>query len=832
MALQQKRFRLFVDAKEAYEAFQAKHLEKGRPIADILPEEQEQASRDPQLREAERKFREARRLSEEADALNDVGTATIQLGYLHFVFGEMAQAEKEFQSALELFSNMPFTAGQKGSRSAGHYFIGAILARRGEREAAIREFSRSHLIDSQLADVGGQLETERKVQDLGAEIEEQGLSLLERASSWKLVDEPPAPREIPPKPSKFLAEGRFPDRREVIRLLSCREEAGDAVHACLLSLGDTVGRSLSVHRSAAESPDQQRRDFPPLEQGQHLCVLIAVMDRAGLETPSYVARLGSYVQQVRDDQHFRFIVYLSDLTLQDLREKALDNHLIEELLQFVQIEEKTAIDDLRDRLVTFVKNVDLQQARVQFEDANRAMVTLFGGLWIPVTLILVVAVAIAGYGQWRGHPVGWSAAAADVLLGFGAVVLQAPIAFYVFRGLLATYLTYRNEDFMRTFQRGFVTIFVLNWLAHWLGSHQVSSWLCFGTILGIELDCARRAAVSARREGLDLVVNEKAARVSWGSPDEGVRPAQVSWCCPYMPRGTKPTRVFISYSRGSENASRFATALCSALWDADTRPFLDRHSIPLGSNWRAELNRNIGQCDVFVCVLDEQAVTRSWVAAELMTAVDASLISGGPEILILLDPSVDLSADGVLPPIRTIVEIYQWNQWDGQPKVIPLHAQSSHAIAWSLSRSKYKPESVIRGPAVYPFGIFMAIVGSFSLLGVIAGVVCLILGFMQIQTKYPFTDWVLAHGAGSALFLCTAFWLGASTRMSTELMAFGRGVLTLQSITAAGQILTLSLLWSLVPDSLHWWAPLLVVAAHMIQTSFQNGSESDGLWVR
>jgi hypothetical protein len=65
-------------------------------------------------------------------------------------------------------------------------------------------------------------------------------------------------------------------------------------------------------------------------------------------------------------------------------------------------------------------------------------------------------------------------------------------------------------------------------------------------------------------------------------------------------------RVFLSYSR--KDSAAFADELVAGLEVAGFAPFLDRHDIAAGEDWKARLNGLIAQSDTVVFIVSPEAV--------------------------------------------------------------------------------------------------------------------------------------------------------------------------------------------------------------------------------
>lgn len=84
--------------------------------------------------------------------------------------------------------------------------------------------------------------------------------------------------------------------------------------------------------------------------------------------------------------------------------------------------------------------------------------------------------------------------------------------------------------------------------------------------------------------------------------------------------GSPPPRVFISYAREDEPR---AQAVYGVLKARGFRPWLDKHALLPGSDWEAEIKRNLKESDfLIVCLSAKSLSKRGYVQKELRMALD------------------------------------------------------------------------------------------------------------------------------------------------------------------------------------------------------------------
>jgi hypothetical protein len=232
--------------------------------------------------------------------------------------------------------------------------------------------------------------------------------------------------------------------------------------------------------------------------------------------------------------------------------------------------------------------------------------------------------------------------------------------------------------------------------------------------------------------------------------------------CPLLP--SPSARVFISYTRSSAKGSRLAKALYSRLKEAGASPFLDRANIPAGASWRRSLNRHIGECDTFICILDEKSVQREWVAAELLAAIEAHRLTSTPNIVILMDPAIHRLSQNMLPVFRGVVSAATESPIQGRPQIVQLNRQTLSALVWGLAPGRFIPTAVFtRIPAICVMGA-LSLLGWIGGLGIFAGFILGFLAILDRMAKFPLATGLADRGWLEPVALLSGLWLGSTAR--------------------------------------------------------------------
>jgi hypothetical protein len=537
--------------------------------------------------------------------------------------------------------------------------------------------------------------------------------------------------------------------------------------AHLDSLAGDFGRPVSVSRAALGAAEMKQRHLSEPAADQNLCAAILVLEKGGLHDRRFQELAAVCMRRVTTTPGFRLLVYLHDITISELRESA-DKEWLADLFDTTQIPDLPSLDDLTRTLVPFVRRVERIRAAAAWRTVRLKAAIIFSQL-AAVGLWVTAGVALLGFPVWL---LGWNLSClgrggpilASLILGVAAFPIQAPLIFFLLRGMRTTMLAPRENAFLRRWVViGGVVLFGANHFQY--GLHGPYSWVILGAALGVVLDAISRAGPQARRQAIDIAslrrratdiaLEDAALTVLRGDP---LNP----YSCPLLP--SPSARVFISYARKSEKGTKVAASLYQQLKGTGASPYLDRTSNPTGASWRGSLNQHLGECDAFVCILDEQSAQRKWVAAELLAAIEAHRLAAVPEVIVLIDPAVNRRSQNVLPLFRGVIAAADEPPTHGRTQFIELNEEACTAVAWALSPKRLVCTSVFPpGPAsLVQFAMMLiAIVGAF---GVFAGFILGFLAMIEKAGNFPLTSGLAAVGWLEPITLLTALWFGYTCR--------------------------------------------------------------------
>lgn len=839
------RFQEFVAAKECYERYGAEH---GLEFLGRTAEQYEHAREHPLLRQAAHGYVAAMEMSENEGQTGDAATARYQLALVRHLQGDLSEAERLLLEALRVTSALPGDHFQV--LSGCHYHLGLVALKEGRLEEAVRQLLASRSIDDANRDLNGVALCDQALAACwfaGAEPEDVAARAHPEPSVVSEPDvrdepEPPIPYAAPavaspPDPEDSSRDDEEPEplggliqysRREVICLASYSEAANDALLPRLEDLGPAFGRPVTYIRVAFGSPDPDRATPPEMDPDQHLAAAVLILERAGLDDVDlYEFALACTARMMREPD-FRLFVYLYDLTADDLRDLSEQSALAAHLFDTTHIDKRPSFGRLRSDLVRFVRSVEYLKPSAQWRQARLALERAAGHVANGV-LGLAVVLALLGFPAWllKWNLVGLSPAvpaAAALLSGLLAVPMQTPLLYALSRGRSGTMgLSGEASPLEGWVKTGLGVMLGCAALQKAVGLPLEVPWLLLGLAAGVVLDVTRRAGGRAARKLQDLTAMKERvndAQLVQELAETLGAPAVRHFSCPILPPAA--ARIFISYTPSSAEGSRVAAELFRRLKGTGAAPFLDRASIPAGSNWRRSLNENVVDCDVFICILDEKSVRREWVAAEVQSTLEARRLCGAPEMIFLLHPSARREGIQALPIFHAVLSLPETAGMD-RPRVIELNPQALDALVWGLAPGRYSPPAVLNPILSFPLRLALLPLFVVASLGFLLALFVALFASLEAMAKIPFTEWIVTHRLSHHVVLFSAFMLGASARYiiaawcGTEAPVEPRPLVKAALPLVAAEGLTIALL-ALIPHAsplVNGWAIVLAVAGWM-----------------
>jgi hypothetical protein len=540
------------------------------------------------------------------------------------------------------------------------------------------------------------------------------------------------------------------------------------VHVLAGTLHQALAAQAVIHRAAATIhrkvvPDVRACDSPSAPVRAHLpfggCAAVLVLDAHALESP--VFRVGL-------DQLLRAFSYRDDLRI-FIAADSLENSahpVLDTLREIVQLTTPMSLDAIEAPLAAYL--ADLQDAKdaVQWR-RFRYPAAIFAGRLAASIQFVAPFVVLVGFIAINAPQLGWLDGREEAtrrVMGVSAGVVNfwastLPL-FYLLRGIAAPSIAAVQEPWMlRWFTLGFILSLGFVWLAEAAG--VTTSWLVFGSAVGACVDGARRLGLQAQRVRTGLassslqpasLVLPRPKRFGYSNP----------FSCALWPDVGRS--VVISYARSSPWGRDVAARLHDSLAKEGALPFLDLKSIPVGSNWRLELQHEIGRASTLICLLDDVAASRAWVAAELHAALEGQVRTGSPHVIVLLHPELRSQSD--MPIFRSILDLEAESRSIlFPPRIIRFSPYSVDAIAWGLAPTRFQETSVIPPKVARRMeGLLMPI----TALGALAGPLGLSawgLWVIEMWKDNPVRG-TMGEIAGVVAFLGVAFWFGFAARLT------------------------------------------------------------------
>ena len=834
-ALKDTRVQTFLNAKLCYEKFLT---ERGIPFGQTGELDYQHAVNDERIQAARKGFAEAAEMSRNQGVLVDEAIAWYQLGMVCHACGDLDESKTHMQVALAILQSLTIEE-RPAVRSGCHYHLGVIAWKQKNDNEAVRHLLESRRIDESLMNFSGmqvcdallaQCDQQKFAGELAtepAEADEQcsgktdsgdgqssGAPLEYEADDYDDFEED----EILAKPTRV----RY-NQRQLIWLASYSVKANDRLMTHLEMIGDDFGRPVAISRVAFGATNEEQASLSMPEKGQHLCAAILVLDKQSIYDRGFQQLTALCVEQVLDRADFRLLVYLDGLSIDDLRDLQKSDPFIKNLFDTTQIAQLPSLKQLRNTLVPFVRRVERIQAMEWWRHVRLSAASAFGK--IATTMLVGAAVfSLLGFPAWLANLrldeyMVYGRELSALLLGLLAFPVQAPFLFIILRGLRKTSVApQENKLFLPWAVAGGI---ILVGSSHLQYSHDgPTSWVILGVVAGVILDTLRRGGYQARREMIDVSAYSRAAAESNSSEQKRVNLQESPFnpfTCQILP--SLSNRIFISYSRSSAKGSRIARELFTRLKEARTAPFLDRASIPAGTSWRRTLNRQIGECDVFICLLDGTSIQRDWVAAEMTAAIEGAKTTSAPHIIVLADPEIQRLPSETKSVFQAIMTAEKQLGVAIQPRIVYMNDKTVESVAWDLQPGLFVSTAVFPRFAAKLVMLPLALLGFLGGLGMIMGFLLGFFAALEKSMSFPFSTWIVSHGLEVPVVLFSGLWLGWTLRTAVtwkfEEKFFRDEGLISGIIASTGLVFVLILLLPETSLYIALWSAVLIISGWM-----------------
>ncbi len=246
--------------------------------------------------------------------------------------------------------------------------------------------------------------------------------------------------------------------------------------------------------------------------------------------------------------------------------------------------------------------------------------------------------------------------------------------------------------------------------------------------------------------------------------------------------------------------------------------FLDREMIPIGSNWRRDLQYEIGGTTTFLCILDEISVMRPWVAAEFCNAMRGQTLTGSPRVITLEKPGLNL--EDALP---VFVQALSADDPEGSRlhavRRIRVSRRTVEVLASELHLSRFRAATIFPQTVAMLFQLALIPISGLCAFAAMLGIAAWAGWVEEMWNDMRFLHW-LPRPAALVLLFFAAYLAGSGLRLTMVSQFQARtenpGALTfVQGFGTLGLLLFCAAWlhafspfvvgWALVLAALGWW---------------------------
>ncbi len=560
----------------------------------------------------------------------------------------------------------------------------------------------------------------------------------------------------------------------VVHVLATSEPACDRAVSVVSEAAGRANRRVSIDPRIFGN----ERLLPALRQPLDGCAAVVALSGNSAGDGLFTSAVRALVEQSAARDDFRVYLLLDNLTAEQFH--ALAGSRIEpfdllhdniQLTAGLREPDQSGAGPITDQVVASLAEM-LASLRDIRDRANwrriRVGAGIFAGRVAGAMQAVSVLVLVCG---WAATRMGWSARIpVDAQALREAISLSAGIiqfwalmfpVFFILRGFSAAAAAARDTRWavrMNTLC-ALILVGALRMARH-AGAGR--PWMLLGIAIGACVDGLRRAGLQAQRLRHGLEVHSIDPDLSGLTENlAGVGPANIF----RVPLWSVVSQsVVISYARASRWSYDLATRLFSALVKNDSPVFLDREKIPVGSNWRRELQYEIGGASTFLCILDQVSLTRPWVASELFNAMRGQALTGSPRIVTLENGT--LSLDQARPVFaRTLEQDTPEGAKMHLVRRIRVSQRTVDVLASELTPARFQAVSVIPQSVAIIFEALIRLVTMLCAFAAMAGLLAWAGWVYEMWNNTPILHWLRPHTA-IALFLFAAYLAGCGLRLA------------------------------------------------------------------
>jgi len=607
---------------------------------------------------------------------------------------------------------------------------------------------------------------------------------------------------------------RFDGVPRMVHILSMSEPGCGQAARMAERAARRSGKNLSIDARVFDVWHSDHRLVQPMEG----CAAIVVLSWAGTEDDQFTQAVNLALEEsgFRDD--FRIYIILDGITPAQFSESAsLGWPLFEHLRENIQLTNGMTADEAGAPLSDYLSRLEDVQKRAAWLQIGTSIIDWTGRAALAIqllcSLILLCAWLLVQFG-WADRlsvGIGIRQEAASLSVGIFVFAVSMLPAYFSLRGFFAASDVMRQVNhLMPKLLLCFLITFAAFKMTNDVGPRD--SWMILGLALGACVDAIRRAGFGARR--LKRALEPRSVDIGVSNLKDNLRevgPVNI-FRLPLWSNWSQS--IVISYARASDWSNALAGELHSALRTVGIPVFLDLESIPVGSNWRRELQYEIGLTKTFICVLDQIAVTRPWVATELSNALQGLALTGSPQVIALENPELDLNR--ALPLFRQA--LIEGNE-SHQVRRVSVSSRTVGMLSQELTPAHFQTPSVVPQfigllieLIMFPITIVSGLTTPLGFFAWVAWVVEMWFSAPILRALHPVT--------ATALFLFFAYMVGSGFKRSVlsqfRVRSDSPGALAIRHVLSAIGFLPLTVLWfhefppliqawALVAFALGWW---------------------------
>jgi hypothetical protein len=623
----------------------------------------------------------------------------------------------------------------------------------------------------------------------------------------------------------------------VVHILSISESGCARAVEMVERAGKRIGRKVSIDPRVFGGWSFDLGLRQPLDGS----AAVIVLSQDCADNDLFMRAVHAVVERGAACDDFRVYLVLDDLTPEQFHELVgIGQPLITYLLENIQIitglqgnaDPTTGLteDAVEPSLADYLSKLRDVQSRASWRRLKSDTSILVSRVALAIQLVSSIILSCG----WTLMKMDWaSRCGIDLGIQREAISLSAGIlhfwasmfpAYFVLRGFTAPAVAARDSEWVvPKFMLCFAVSFAALKMAQDTGAGN--PWMILGIAVGAFVDGARRAGIQAQKLRHGLEPRYATPEIAGLATNlAGVGTANI-FRLPIWPDISQS--IVISYARASKWSYTLATELFLALEKAQAQVFLDRIRIPVGANWRRELRYEIGGANTFICILDQLAIKRPWVAAEFYNAIRGQALTGSPRVIVLESPSLNI--EDALPIFGQALVA---DTAEGTKMHVLRRVRVSNRTVEVLSH-EMKPAG-FQPPSVIPQSIAIlleAVLRPITILCAFAAMVGLLawVGWIvEMWNDMPIFRW-LPLQAATALFLLIAYLAGCGCRLTVvskyQLRHDDPGSLAVtQGFGAIGLILLCALWFRAFPPLIEGWASVAVAFGWWRAGSFFNYS--------